>query len=395
MSVSKPLFHLYEFSIWIPCEMMFWSERLLSEHMSVSGWESVLTVHIAVPSMFAGMTSEGGGAVAFPVMTLVLSINPTIARDFSMMIQAFGMTCAALSIFFMRIQLEWSAIILCTLGSWIGMVLGFHVIDPQMSPPQKKMYFVSIWFAFAFTLFLLNRLRKRRTFPRVPMMNWWKVLVLLVTGMVGGIFTSFAGSGLDICTFSVLTLLFRVSEKVATPTSVVLMGGASIFGFYWRAVMMVEGPDQLAWDYLAVCIPVVVIGAPCGALLGTHFHRLVLAFFVYLIDTAVLVTAFVLVKQTPLLAGVSVAIIIGGFIFFLAVTYAGQKLLAYIEEYEKSGKPEVEKAKGAARDSKPSEPNGGAAAENGHSNYAMSLDEKPGTHLWSRTVLMKFVFFPS
>ena len=40
-------------------------------------------------------------------------------------------------------------------------------------------------------------------------------------GVVGGAFTSFSGSGLDICSFSILTLLFRVSEKIATPTSVV------------------------------------------------------------------------------------------------------------------------------------------------------------------------------
>ena len=36
------------------------------------------------------MTSEGGGAVAFPVMTLALHISPMVARDFSLMIQACG-----------------------------------------------------------------------------------------------------------------------------------------------------------------------------------------------------------------------------------------------------------------------------------------------------------------
>ena len=38
-----------------------------------------------------GMTSEGGGAVAFPVMTLALGIKPSVARDFSLMIQSCGM----------------------------------------------------------------------------------------------------------------------------------------------------------------------------------------------------------------------------------------------------------------------------------------------------------------
>lgn len=36
------------------------------------------------------MTTEGGGAIAFPVMTLAMHIQPTVARDFSMMIQSCG-----------------------------------------------------------------------------------------------------------------------------------------------------------------------------------------------------------------------------------------------------------------------------------------------------------------
>jgi hypothetical protein len=40
--------------------------------------------------LFSGMTSEGGGAVAFPVMTLALGIPPAVARDFSLMIQSCG-----------------------------------------------------------------------------------------------------------------------------------------------------------------------------------------------------------------------------------------------------------------------------------------------------------------
>ncbi len=76
-----------------------------------------------------------------------------------------------------------------------------------------------------------------------------------------GLCSSFAGSGVDICSFSVLTLLFRISEKVATPTSVVLMAVNTAIGFYWRQLMMSEtdangqlissGISQEAWEYFA------------------------------------------------------------------------------------------------------------------------------------------------
>ncbi len=49
-----------------------------------------MTITMIFGSMVAGATSEGGGAVAFPVMTLALQIKPAVARDFSLMTQSCG-----------------------------------------------------------------------------------------------------------------------------------------------------------------------------------------------------------------------------------------------------------------------------------------------------------------
>jgi uncharacterized membrane protein YfcA len=209
------------------------------------------------------MTSEGGGAVAFPVMTLGFSIKPTIARDFSLMIQSVGMTAAAFTIFWMRIQVEWGSIIFCSSGAALGIIFGLEFVDPNLNPAQKKIGFVSVWFAFAFALFLLNRYHKRKTFVTIPEFNAWKAGVLVITGFMGGIFSAVSGSGVDICSFSVLTLLFRVTEKTATPTSVVLMAINTVVGFYWRQVMM-EAIHIDSYHYFAVCAPIVVLGAPFG-----------------------------------------------------------------------------------------------------------------------------------
>uniref|UniRef100_A0A914CP91 Uncharacterized protein n=1 Tax=Acrobeloides nanus TaxID=290746 RepID=A0A914CP91_9BILA len=78
--------------------------------------------------------------------------------------------------------------------------------------------------AFTISLWLLNREKKRKTFRVIDDFKPWKAMVLLSTGFVGGIFTAFCGTGLDMTIFSVITLLFRVSEKTATPTTVVSMG---------------------------------------------------------------------------------------------------------------------------------------------------------------------------
>ncbi|XP_031560130.1 uncharacterized protein LOC116296266 isoform X2 [Actinia tenebrosa] len=323
-------FHFFWWGIFIKYDL--WHLFLDKYYMSIT---------MIFGSMIAGMTSEGGGAVAYPVMTLAFNIKPSVARDFSLMIQSCGMSAAAITIFFMKVRLEYASLIFCSLGGVAGMIFGLHVIDPVLTPPYKKMCFVCIWFTFAFALFLLNRYRKRTTYKTIPDFKIWKGIVLFLTGFVGGIFSSFAGSGLDICSFSVLTLLFRVTEKTATPTSVILMAGNTLVGFYWRHVMMDGGISKEAWEFMGVCVPIVVFGAPLGSVIGTHFHRLVLAALIYIIDTVALVSAFCLVPLTPWLIGTSVGIIVFGFIFFFIITKVGERLMMNINK-RRTGNEELE-----------------------------------------------------
>lgn len=146
------------------------------------------------------------------------------------------MLCAMIAIGIMGVQIESRAIIFGTIGSIPGLIIGFEFvrqfynlvscvqIDKLLTGPQKKMLFVSIWSAFAVALFLLNQEKKRKTYMEIPDFKPWKALVLVATGFVGGILTAFTGSGVDICIFAIITVLFRVSEKSATPTTIVLMG---------------------------------------------------------------------------------------------------------------------------------------------------------------------------
>ena len=33
------------------------------------------------------------------------------------------------------------------------------------------------------------------------------------------------------------------------------------------------GAEQEGWEYMAVCVPIVVFFAPMGSLIASHFHR--------------------------------------------------------------------------------------------------------------------------
>lgn len=299
-----------------------------------------MSITMIFGSMFAGCTSEGGAAIAFPVLTLVFDVCPIIARDFSFMIQAQGMTAAAFTIFFMKVKIEYASIFYCTLSGILGMYVGLEEIAPRMDPPVKKIMFVCIWASFASSLYLLNREKGRQTFVGIPDFKPWKALVLLICGFVGGVFSAIAGSGIDICSFAVLTLLFRVTEKTATPTSVVLMGINTCAGFFIREFHQ-GGVHPESWKFLMVCMPIVVFGAPFGSYIGSHLHRLVLAWLVYIIDAIQLIGAFAILKHNgkfdnpdfEWLQWGGPLVLVGGVCVFVAMTKAGDLMMArYIEQ---------------------------------------------------------------
>ena len=63
----------------------------------------------------------------------------------------------------------------------------------------------------------------------------------------------------------------------------------SFSGFFWRDLMM-TGAEEEAWNFLAVCVPIVVFFAPFGSFLASHFHRQVLAALIYILDSIALVS---------------------------------------------------------------------------------------------------------
>jgi len=292
----------------------------------------------------AGMTSEGGGAVAFPVMTLLLKIKPEVARDFSLMVQSVGMSAASFTIFWMKIKLEKHSIIFCSIGAFFGMIFGLEVIDPLIPAQAKKLGFVSIWFSFCAALFLLNREKKRKTYDSIQNFGTWQAVSLVLTGFLGGIFSGVTGSGVDICSFSILSLLFRISEKISTPTSIVLMAINSLVGVFWRGAMEYSqdppnGIDIAAWKYLAVVVPIIVFFAPLGSLLSSYFHRQVLAALVYVLDTVALITAIAVIpifdptkkELWPWGLIMVPSLIVGGFLFFFCLSKVGERLMRKIE----------------------------------------------------------------
>ncbi|MCA9186319.1 MAG: sulfite exporter TauE/SafE family protein [Pirellulaceae bacterium] len=277
------------------------------------GWPMSITMCLG--SFVAGATSEGGGAVAFPVMTLLFRIPPSVARDFSLMIQSVGMTAATIAIVSSNIRVNWQAILWSGLGGMLGIVIGLQWFSVWLPPAYLKIFFTSLWLSFAAALFAVNWLWKRSVVSSVRGWGAKDRALLLAIGVLGGIVSGLVGSGLDILTFTMLTLYFRVSEKIATPTSVILMASNACVGFFWQAGVagVVSGE---AWSFWWACVPVVVVGAPLGAWFirrrSRHFITAILCVSIVL----QFVGAALLVPHDRQLWWFSASVVAGGMILF-------------------------------------------------------------------------------
>ena len=236
----------------------------------VKHWEISLTMLFG--SIIAGATSLGGGAVAFPVFTKVLNINPYDAKIFSLAIQSVGMSAAALAIYSNRIRVERRIILWTSLSGTIGVWLGLDLLAPLLPPDAIKIYFTLILTSLAITLLLVNQGLRRQYNFSIPIWTIREKLILLTVGFLGGIVSGLVGNGIGIFIFAVMVLLFRISEKIATPTSVIIMAINALAGFAYQ-VFVDQDFTQPVKDYWLAAIPIVVVGAPIGAIICSKLHR--------------------------------------------------------------------------------------------------------------------------
>ena len=100
-----------------------------------------------------------------------------------------------------------------TSGGVVGIMISFKYIANRLPPAYAKIFFVSTWASFAYALYLLNRAKDRPIKMKVPDCPNVRAL-LFFTGIIGGIFTGIAGSGLDICSFCVLIMSYKWFQSI-------------------------------------------------------------------------------------------------------------------------------------------------------------------------------------
>ncbi len=307
-------------TVWIVWLTLSGPTRALSN--LIVNWEAAVTMIFG--SMVAGGTSMGGGAVAFPVFTKVLHVPPTEAKVFSLAIQSIGMSAASLTIVAMKTKVEWRFIRWASLGGVPGIILGSVFLAPVLPPDLIKFSFTMMTCSFAIVLFALNRTRRNRHLA-IPSWGKRERVFSLIAGLWGGIVSGLVGSGMDIIGFSIMVLLFGLCEKVSTPTSVILMAINAVVGFILHQYFIGDFVEPIT-NYWLAAVPVVVVGAPTGAILCNLMKRKTISRMLIGLILNESVSSFFLIPLTAKLLCYSLVV----FAIFLSIYYWMYKSRIYV-----------------------------------------------------------------
>jgi len=314
-------------------------------------WAAAVTM--AFGSFVAGSTPQGGGAVAFPVLTKVLEVPTSVARSFSLCIQAVGMTTAAAAIVINRRAVEWRAVGVAIPIAGAGFLAGLLLLGLPGEPfwPSRlpasyvKVTFTLTVVAMALVVALTYRRQLLERLSRLPRLGRRGYAALAVAALVGGLASSLVGSGADVFVYIFLVVLLGISPRVGVPSSVVVMAAVSVLGLLVLGI--VDGQLDIALnasgDVVAVggqavtetagggvayaepgapleplpggrfdlfglwlaAVPVVAVGAPLGSWAASRITDRQLVAFVGILAAAELVTTAVFLddlRRDPALA---------------------------------------------------------------------------------------------
>lgn len=212
------------------------------------------------------------------------------------------MSASSFTILWMSLTIEWHSVVFCSFGGIIGIAIGFVCFDGLLS---GLFHFRNLWMTshrFVAAIIMIQILRcwaesffcghmvffcarslrcqSGKNSPYKSTNRWvlymesncsdsywlcWGLSNILyktdlikfwrkINEILTGICSALTGSGVDICSFAVLTLLFRINEKVASYTSVLLMALNAPIGFTWRYFAV--SPHEIArqtWGLFIIC----------------------------------------------------------------------------------------------------------------------------------------------
>ena len=276
-------------------------------------------------AFIAGSSPEGSASIAYPVFTLLLKISPDDARNFAFAIQSIGMTAASIYILNKKMKLEWHYIQYVTLFGLPGLLVGTWFLLPYIVPATAKLIFVSLWFGFGLVLWWQNRNKEAARLDSLPVLKTKDKMLLSTFGFMGGLISSLFGTGINILSYCFIVSYYRISEKIATPSSVLIMTVETLFGFYLHAIVLNDFSAR-SFDMWLACIPLVIFFAPLGSYVIQFLPRRRVAQFLSIVLMIQYIGAMLVLRPPILMTTISLALIFVSIFSFLWLSQQGNKV---------------------------------------------------------------------
>ena len=259
------------FALWCAFFLGVWGGLVVTGNLLDHVGENwPIAVAMALGSYVAGSTPMGGGSVGFPVLVLLFDQPASMGRQFSFAIQAVGMTSAAIFILCSGRAIAWRVLLGAAAVGTLTLPLSLALITPLVADNAVKLVFATLWGSFG--ILTLVRLKMLLTDHEAPNLGPRLDLIAGGTiGLIGGVASGLTGVGIDMVLYTVLVLLYRADLRVAISTSVLAMAWLSIVGVISSAALG-SLTIEVYHAWLAAA-PVVLLGAPLGALAVTLIPR--------------------------------------------------------------------------------------------------------------------------
>ncbi len=246
-------------------------------------------------SFVAGSTSVGGGAVAFPIFTKVLHIDSNTALIFSLAIQSVGMTAASLMIVLTKMPICFRIIRYSVIAGGLGLLTSLFVVRLHISNADIKYLFSCFSFLVASGL-----IWTRLNYSKISHIDNPKpaAIPLTISCFVGGLLSGIIGTGIDFILFTLMIFLWHYDFKKAIATSVVIMAINALIGF--TAILLATNQfSETIMGYWLAAVPIVVVGAPLGALACKYIHKNIMLYFLLSLILIDIVSTIVIMGIKP------------------------------------------------------------------------------------------------
>lgn len=156
-------------------------------------------------------------------------------------------------------------------------------------------------------------------YDAIPNFGRSDIARLVILGLIGGVISSIFGTGINIFSFCFMTIYYRINEKVAIPSSVIIMTIETIFGFFIHTSVIKDFQKQ-AFEMWLICIPFVAVFAPLGSYVISKVSRKAAANFLSIILVVQFIGAMYVLKPVGWHLAMSLIVLASGLVIFALVS---------------------------------------------------------------------------